>query len=350
MKLLTIGTRKIGDGYPVFIICEAGVTNYGDIRLARKQIDAAVAAGADAVKFQLWRTENLVSQRVAKRLEQKLGYNWFDRLKYKELSKGEIRSLSAYAKRKNILFFATPHDDESIEYLAQTVRVPVLKVGSGESHNYEFLKKIGATKKPVIISFGMQSAGEIKKAIEVLRRAGAPIILPMHCVTMYPTPYEMTNLPRINALRKLTRLPVGFSDHSVGYHALLAAIALGACVVEKHLTFDKSDPRSLDNPGALLPAEFKKFVLEARNVEQALKNVSEKKFETALSRSRRWAGQAIVAYRAIKAGERIRRTMLAFKRPALGGIPSDMVEKVIGKRARRALPADEQITFRDIIG
>ena len=208
MKPFAIGKRKIGPGYPVFIICEAGVTNYGNFNLAKKQIDVAVAAGADAVKFQLWRTENLVSKKVAQRLEKKLGYNWFERLKYKELSQNEIKRLAMYAKRKGIMFFATPHDYESVDYLVHTIHVPVLKVGSGESHNYEFLRKVGSTKKPVIISFGMQSDFEIKKAISVLKNSGAPAILPMHCITMYPAPYGMANLPRMSVMQKLLKLLV----------------------------------------------------------------------------------------------------------------------------------------------
>src|SRR5258707_10853778 len=137
-----IGARRIGSGEPLFIICEAGVTNYGARDLALRQVDAAVQAGADAVKFQLWRTEHLVSRAVARRLEGDLGYDWFDRLKAKELSHDDIRAIAAYARTSGILFLATPHDEESLAFLVKQLDVPVLKVGSGESHNVEFLQKI----------------------------------------------------------------------------------------------------------------------------------------------------------------------------------------------------------------
>jgi N,N'-diacetyllegionaminate synthase len=344
----SVGTRRIGRGAPLFIICEAGVTNYGERELALRQVDAAVQAGADAVKFQLWRTEHLVSRRVAQRLERDLGYNWFDRLKAKELSHDDIRAVAAHARERGILFLATPHDDESLAFLVEQLDVPMLKVGSGESHNLEFLHRVGAHRKPVLISFGLQTDEEAMGAVEALRHAGAPAIAALHCVTQYPTPPQLADLPRIPALASLLNILVGYSDHTVGWHIPLAAAALGACVLEKHLTFDKADPRSLDNPGALLPDEFSAFVRQVRELESALAAPTEEQLASSRRRARDWAGQAIVAAREIAAGTVIERGMLALKRPARNGLGPESLGTVVGRRTRRAVAHDEQITLSDL--
>lgn len=333
----------------VFIICEAGVTNYGNLELAKKQIDAAVEAGADAVKFQAWKTENLVSKKVAARLENELGYNWFDRLKYKELSFDILRELQQYAQKKEIEFFATPHDNESLDFVARDLNVPYIKIGSGEAHNYEFLKRAGSYSKPIFISFGMHNDNEIKKAVETLKNSGAGDIAIFHCTTKYPTPFEEIDLPRISHLKNITGLSVGFSDHSVGWHSVLAGVVAGAGFVEKHLTFDKSDPRSLDNPGALLPEEFKIMVAQIRDVEKSLQGISSEGKLKNLAESRKWAGQAIVANRNIIAGEVIYESMLAFKRPGKGGLPPDAVSKIIGKTTKVSIEEDEQIQLEHLL-
>lgn len=326
----------------MFVICEAGVTNYGDVRLARKQIDAAVAAKADAVKFQLWRTEDLVSKKVAKRYEKILGYDWFARLKYKELSQKEIKALQVYAKKEGILFFATAHDSASLEYLDKTLHLPFFKIGSGESGNEDFLKNVGGRRKPVFISFGFQTDAEVRRAMRILKRSGATKVIPLHCVTQYPTPFEAVNLIRMDWFRKEFGV-VGFSDHSVGRHACIAAVARGAVVVEKHLTFNKTDPRSLDNPGALLPDEFAALVREVRETEAALRAPSSTSRKKARASARAWAGQAVVAARDIAVGEKLTRTMIVFKRPGKGGIPAGEVNAVLGKKTKAAIPVDEQV-------
>ncbi len=331
----------------IFIICEAGVTNYGDFKIAKKQIDAAVAAKADAVKFQLWRTEDLVSKKVAKKYQKELGYDWFARLKYKELTPREMKALQLYAKKNGILFFATAHDEASLNYLDKELHVPFFKVGSGEANNSDFLKKVGKRKKPVFISFGFQTDVEVRRAVRVLKQSGAPRVIPFHCTTEYPTPFAHVNLPRMDWLRKECGV-AGFSDHSVGRHACLAAVARGAAVIEKHLTFDKADPRSLDNPGALLPDEFMALVREVRNIEDALRTPSLVVLRKVRAKARAWAEQAIVAARDITAGDKITRAMLAFKRPAKGGISANEIDRIIGRKTRVLIPTDEQVLLKHL--
>ncbi|MBI2099156.1 N-acetylneuraminate synthase family protein [Candidatus Uhrbacteria bacterium] len=343
IKTVKLGNKNIGRGQPVFVICEGGVTNYGQLDLAKKQVDAAVAAKADAVKFQAWRTEQLVSKKVSARLETELGYDWFNRVKEKEMSFDEIKELFAYARERGIAVFATAHDDESLDFLDEEMNQPLFKIGSGEAHNLEFLRNVGRRGKPVIISFGLQSEDEARAAMETLKSAGAKEIIALHCVTAYPTPYEMANLGRMKRLGDLLEVPAGISDHTVGWHAPLGAVVLGAVVVEKHLTFDKNDPRSLDNAGALLPDEFALMVKQIRDMESALRNIPEDERLDFLSRQRDWAGQSLVAAGDLIAGTILTREMIAFKRPSKGGLPPEMAEKLCGKRIISAIAVDEQI-------
>jgi len=337
------GSRIISPGQPVFVICEGGVTNYGDLELAKRQVDAAAAARADIVKFQVTNTEALISRKVAKRLAPELGFDWFERVKYKELSLEALADLARYARTAGYPFFATAHEEESLDLLLREFDPPFLKIGSGEAGNIDFLKRVGAAKKPIMISFGLQSDDEVVRAIDTLSQAGAGPMIALHCTTLYPTPYDAIDLTRMRRIGELTGLPVGISDHSVGWQVVLAAVALGACVVEKHLTFDKDDPRSLDNPGALLPAEFKLMVRQIRDVEAALRPVPDAERLRRLETGRNWASQAIVARRDIAAGMAITRDMIAFKRPGKGGLAPAMADRIVGKTARVMIEADEQI-------
>lgn len=347
-KKVKLGKKIVGAGKPVFIIVEGGVTNYGNLALAKKQADAAVGAKADAVKFQAWKTESLVSKKASKALIKELGYDWFKRLKEREMSFANLCKLKKYCTKKGITFFATPHDEESLDFLDKELKTPFFKVGSGESNNYDFLRKVGKKKKPVIISFGLQSNKEAEKAVQTLFSAGAKGVIALHCVTVYPTPHDIVDLSRIQRLQKLLKIPVGISDHSVGWHVPLAAVALGASVIEKHITFDKADPRSLDNPGALLPEEFKIMVAQARDIEKAKMLVSEKKKSKVLKKSRDWALQSIVATQDIKKDTTITRRMICFKRPGKGGILPKDIGKVLGKKAKTFIEEDTQISLKHL--
>jgi sialic acid synthase SpsE len=330
----------------VFVVCEAGVTNYGDPELARRQVDVAGEAGADAVKFQAWRTESLVSRPVAERLSGELGDDWFERMSERELGFEELRSLRDRAQAAGLVFFATPHDDASLEFLVSELDVPCLKIGSGEASNWSFLRRVGGTGKAVLISFGLQSDDQARRAVDLLLESGAAEVVAFHTVSVYPTPPELVGLQRIPRLRELLRVPVGISDHTVGWHVPLAAVALGAQAVEKHLTFDKADPRSLDNPGALEPPEFREMVRQIRELELALG--SPPSGDERLERARGWALQAVVAARSLEEGHVLELDDVAFKRPALGGVPAADVDRLLGRRLRRAVDPDEQIRIDDV--
>lgn len=327
-----------------FVICEAGVTNYGEPELAHRQVDVAADSGCDAVKFQAWRTERLVSRLMADRMSDELGRNWFDRMASRELSYDELRRLQEHAQRRGLVFFATPHDEESLDFLVE-VDVPWLKVGSGEASNWSFLRRIGTTRRAVMIAFGLQTNDEARTALDVLGEAGAAEIVALHTVSVYPTPPELADLRRLESLRRTLDVPVGISDHTVGWHVPLAAVALGARAVEKHLTFDKTDPRSLDNPGALEPDELAAMVRQIRELDLAL---AEPAASDALDAVRGWAIQAVVAARPLLSGTVLSEADVTFKRPGRGGVPASRVDELVGRRLSRDVESDEQIRLDDV--
>jgi sialic acid synthase SpsE len=340
MKKVNLSGKLVGDGEPVYIVAEGGVTNFGDLSLAKKQVDAAMAAGCDAVKFQTQTTEALVSKVVDP--------YWFRRMKYKEIPHPGIRELQRYCSIRNIEFFATAHTDVDLDFLDKELNVPFFKIGSGESVNYEFLQNVGKRGKPVIMSLGMHlDENEIRKSVGTLEDAGASEIVILHCNTVYPTPPEVNHLRMIYRLQEMFDYPIGYSDHTVGLHMAIAAVALGACMIEKHISFDLRDLRSLDCAGSGTPEMWKDLVQQIREVEAAMKEPSALR-EEKIRQGRAWAQQSIVAKNDIPMGTVITHEMLAFKRPGKG-LPSYEAAKIIGKAAKRDIGADELILEADVI-
>lgn len=338
-RAVSLNGRLVGEGYPVYVIAEGGLTNWGDIELAKRQVDAAMAAGCDAIKFQAQTTEELVSK-VADPY-------WYRRLKYKELSHEKLRELWEYCSIRNIECFITAHTDIDLEFLDKDLNVPFFKIGSGESQNREFLENVGSRGKPVIISLGLHlTKEEVKASIDALERGGCKDIVILHCNTVYPTPPAMSDLAMIGRLREWFEYPIGYSDHTVGWHIPLASIALGATVLEKHLSFDKNDKRSFDCAVSTTPDELKEMVIQIRDVESALQD-TEGLRAGYIVKARQWAQQSIVAATNIKEGSEITRSMLTFKRPGKGLTP-DQVGLVLGKRAARDIAADEIVTIIDV--
>ena len=333
-NIINLGGRLVGQGRPVYVMAEGGLTNWGQLRLAKKQVDAALAAGCDAVKFQAQTTEEMVSKKVSP--------HWYGRVKYKELSHKELKELWAYCKKKKIQCCVTAHTDVDLEFLDKELNVPFFKVGSGESMNQDFLKNVGSRGKPVIMSLGLHlNEKEIKQSVQTLEKSGCGEIVIMHCNTIYPTPPEQNNLGEILRLKKMFDYPVGYSDHSAGWHIPLASVALGASLIEKHISFDLKDKRSLDCPGSCTPEMLKRMVNEIREIEKALAKPKKNRKEEIL-KSRKWASQSIVAGQDIKKGDLITAEKLKFKRPGIGLSP-DKKNTVIGRQAKKNISADELI-------
>lgn len=327
----------------VFIIAEAGVNHNGSLEIAKALIDKAVDAGVDAVKFQTFKTENIVCKNAVKAEYQKkttdAEENQFEMLKRLELTPQMHEELRQYCGEKNIQFLSTPFDLESIGYL-DGLGISVMKVPSGEITNYPYLKKVGLTKKPVILSTGMSDLEEVKNAVKVLQDNGSEDITVMHCNTEYPTPYKDVNLRAMLEIKEKLNLKVGYSDHTLGIEIPIAAVAMGAAVIEKHFTLDRN-MEGPDHKASLEPDELKAMVKAIRRVEEALgggskiPSESEKKNLTV-------ARKSIVAKRKIAKGDLFTEDNLTVKRPGNGISPMRWNE-VIGKIANKEYEVDELI-------
>jgi len=328
----------VGEGEPVYIIAEGGLTNWGQLDLAKKQADAALVAKCDSVKYQAQTTEALVSKVASP--------YWYDRLKYKELPHDQLRELMEYCKEIGIQGFITAHTEVDLEFLDKDLNIPFHKIGSGESLNFEFLEKVGACKKPVIMSLGLHvSIDEVKESVAALERGGTRDIVLMHCNTIYPTPWEIMDLSIIQKLKETFDYPIGYSDHTPGWHIPLAAVALGATVIEKHLSFDLTDERSFDSAVSCTPETLITMVEQLRQVDAAR---FDRKGErpNAILKGREWARQSIVATTNIAKGTEITREMLTVKRPGTG-LPPEKVADIVGKTATRNIGEDELILESD---
>lgn len=327
----------------VIIIAEAGVNHNGDINLAYKLIDEAKNAGADIVKFQTAKAENLISKYAEKADYQKIttdkNESQLEMCKKLMLDFSDYANLKKYCDSKCITFLSTPFDIESIEFLNK-IDMPFWKLPSGEITNYPYLVEIGKTKKSVLMSTGMSNIDEIKTAINVLKENGCPNIKLLHCNTEYPTPFEDVNLKAIGTLKNEFNVEVGYSDHTKGIEVPIAAVAMGAMIIEKHFTLD----RNMDGPdhkASLEPNELKIMVESIRNIEKAIGDGNKIPSNSEL-RNINIARKSIVAKTNIKKGEIFTTDNITTKRPGNGITPMKWNE-ILGKIAIRDFKEDELI-------
>ena len=377
-KSITIGTKTIGKGNPVFIIAEAGVNHNGNLSLAKKLIDAAVEAGADAVKFQTFDPDTLVTKEAAKaeyqiRNESKgknppqatpfsshhpasptrhpssgrrggeMEESQYAMLKRLMLKREYHAELKKYAEQKGIIFLSTPFSLSDAEFLKE-LGVPALKIGSSDTNNIPYLRAIAKWKLPLILSTGMSDLALITESVDAIRAAGNTELIVLHCTTNYPAPIGEVNLRAMQTLQKELDVPVGFSDHTEGNVAAIASVALGASVIEKHLTLDKTMPGP-DHKASLNPKEFGELVRAIRDVEKAL-GTGKKELFRSEKEIAKVARKSLVTVTAIKKGETFSQKNLTTKRPGTGLPPKDF-DRVIGSRATRDISADTLILKTD---
>lgn len=329
----------------VFIIAEAGVNHNGSIELAKKLIDAAVDAGADAVKFQTFKAEKLVSKNTQKADYQKQttdsSESQFDMLKKLELDLATHHELIAYCNEKKIMFLSTPFDHDSIELL-HDLGLEIFKIPSGEITNLPYLRHIGKLGKQVILSTGMSDMGEIEDALDILTEAGTKKenITVLHANTMYPTPMEDVNLRAMLTIGNTFDVAYGYSDHTLGIEVDIAAVAMGACCIEKHFTLDKT-MEGPDHKASLEPDELKAMIKSIRNIELALGS-SVKKPSKSENPNIQIARKSIIAKTDIKKGEILSEENLAVKRPG-NGISPMRWDEIVGAIASKDYQADELI-------
>lgn len=344
-----IANRLIGEGEPCFIIAEAGVNHNGDVNLAKKLIYVAKEAEADAVKFQSFKAENVVTGKApkAKYQEQATGFaeSQYEMIKKLELSAGNFEELALHAQKDGIIFLSTPFDNESVDLL-DSLGVPAFKIASGEITNFPLIRYIAKRGKPVILSTGMSTLGEINEALQVIQSEGIKDIVLLHCVTAYPAKVKDVNLKAMETLRCKFKLPVGLSDHTLGITIPIAAVALGACVIEKHFTLDKSMPGP-DHKASLEPEELKQMVKAIREVEKAMGDGNKTPTDEE-KQVQKVARRSIVAGVNIPKGTIITEAMLRIKRPGTG-IKPKYLENVCGAKAKVTIKGDKLIRWEDLI-
>jgi N,N'-diacetyllegionaminate synthase len=327
----------------VFIIAEAGVNHNGNLEIAKRMIDAAVIFGADAIKFQTFHADKIVIRAAEKAKYQIENTDnteaQFDMLKKLELNEDSHHKLINYCQKKDIKFLSTAFDLGSIDLL-EGLNVPIHKVPSGEITNLPYLIKIAQTGKPVILSTGMSTLEEVRAAVDILRRSGSGEITVLHCNTEYPTPYEDVNLRAMLTIQKELGVKAGYSDHTPGIEVPVAAVAMGAAVIEKHFTLDKN-MEGPDHKASLEPDEFAAMVRAIRNIEKALGS-SEKRPSPSEIKNMIIARKSIVAARDITKGEIFTEDNITVKRPGNGISPMKWFE-VLGTTAARDFIEDELI-------
>ena len=338
-----VGERRIGAGAPVFIVAEAGVNHNGDPALARRLVDAAAECGADAVKFQTFRVDALLTRGAPKAGYQVettgAGESQRDMLARLELSLEVLAELKDRAAKHGLVFFSAPFDEESADVL-EALGVALFKVPSGEITNLPLLRHVAAKARPMILSTGMSSLEEVEQAVAAIRSAGDPPLAVLHCLSAYPAPAGEVNLRAMDDLTVRCGCPVGFSDHTPGIEIAIAAVARGACIIEKHLTLDKA-LAGPDHRASLDPPEFADMVRAIRAVETALGDGLKRAMPSELD-TRRVARKSLVAARALGAGTRLAAEDVLIKRPGIGISPADL-DRALGRRLIRDVAADEVI-------
>ena len=335
------------DSSKVFIIAEAGVNHNSSLDLAYQLIDVAKDAGADAVKFQTFKAENVVSRLADKAEYQKKttgsDKSQLEMIRKLELSFDDFIKLKKYCDKKGIMFLSTPFDHQSIDFLYNLV--DIYKIPSGEIINGPYLKHIAAKNKSIIMSAGMANLGEVEEAINTIREVNSKAkISLLHCTTNYPTPYEEVNLKAMQTLAAAFKLPVGYSDHTLGIEVPVAAVAMGAKIIEKHFTLDKN-LQGPDHKASLEPDELKEMVRAIKNIEVALGNGIKKPDKSEIE-IMKVARRSLIATRDVRVGEIIKESDIAIKRPGTGILPK-FKEIVIGMKLINDIRQDEPFRWEN---
>ncbi|MDO8740192.1 MAG: N-acetylneuraminate synthase family protein [Candidatus Woesearchaeota archaeon] len=363
---IKIANKILGLNKPCFFIAEAGVNHNGSLETAKKLVDAAFYAGADAIKFQTFKAEDIVtpSAEQAEYQVKSIGKDsQYNMLKKLELSYDDFRGLKKYCDKKNIMFLTTPHSSKKDVDLAAEL-CPVIKVGSGDLTNLHILKYMAETKLPIILSTGMSTLDEIKEAVDVILPINSQLVL-LHCTTSYPVKYEQVNLRAMITLKNTFNLITGYSDHTEGIDVSVAAVAMGAKVIEKHFTLDRN-MEGPDHKASIEPKEMRELVQRIRHtekdlsagkkyedivkemlgIEKALGNGIKKPYLEEINIAK-VARKSIVADVDIKKDEKITNENIAIKRPGTGLHPR-YFEEIIGKTAKKEIKKDEMIMLDDL--
>jgi N,N'-diacetyllegionaminate synthase len=333
-RTFPIAGHTVGGEGPCYIVAEAGVSHFGSLEKAYRLVDLAASAGADAVKFQHFHSERLVGNSAP---------DWRERLRSRELSDDDMLRVAEYSRKREITFLCTAHEESALDFLDRTAGVPAFKIGSGEVENWPYIANIARRGKPVILSTGMYTLELIRTALKVLNENGCHQVAILHCVTAYPADPATVNLDTLRQIRNIFEGPVGYSDHTAGTAIALASIALGAQVLEKHITLDFNVPDAQDWKVSCGPDDFPRFVADIRAIEAA-RGGKPRELSESEKQSLLWARKSLTAARDIRPGERIEPSMLLSLRPG-DGVPPSRLSTIVGRRALSAIPAGTKIAL-----
>jgi N,N'-diacetyllegionaminate synthase len=331
---LVIGDKSVGPGSPCFIIAEAGVAHFGDLDKAKQLVDLAANSGADAVKFQTFDVDALISRESS---------HWKKRLASRGLTSEQFVELKSYCDQRQILFLSTAHDEIGLQ-IVETLDPPAFKIGSGERGNWLFVEKIARIGKPLIISTGMYSEEDVREVLDIIDRTGNRQVALLHCVTSYPTSPQNANLRTIQLYKEIFGGVVGYSDHTQGSTAVLGAIALGADIVEKHIALDFDVPNAQDWKVSAGPKTFPRLVEKIKKLEACLRQVPEKKITSEELASQEWACKSLATRCEVKRGQIVDADMLVSKRPGTGISPRYLTQ-VVGRRVNTNLSSDSIVRW-----
>lgn len=329
----------------VLIIAEAGVNHNGDLQMAKELIRTAKECGADIVKFQTWVTEELITEDAAKadyQKEDNPNESQYDMLKRLELSFEDFKQLKSYSDMIGIQFLSTPDDERSLEFLVEQLGMKLIKIGSGEVTNIPYLIKIGKKGIPVILSTGMSYLSEVETAYYTLVNSGSPEVIILHCTSNYPASYSSVNLKAMCTIRDALKVQVGYSDHTEGSEVSIAAVAMGAKVIEKHFTLDKTLPGP-DHKASLNPEELRMFVRQIRNAEMAISGDGRKIPLNEEIEIKKVVQKGIYFNKELKAGSVITLEDISFKRPVGKGISSAQFQYIVGRLLLKDVKRDELV-------
>lgn len=349
MKIVRLGNREVGPGMQPYIIAEIGSNHNGDMNLCRELIDAAASAGVDAVKFQSWTDRSLIAEEeYARNTEYSDKKKHFGSLREMvtayQLTEGQHREASAYCHDRGVVFCSTPFSAQEVDLLDE-LSVPFFKVASMDVVHLPLLRYVARKQRPILLSTGMATLAEIERAIETIRGEGNEQIVLLHCISIYPPEYETIHLRNIDTLQRSFGFPVGFSDHTLGTAIPLAAVALGACVIEKHFTLDQ-DMAGWDHAISADPEQMRTIVYESQNIFMALgdgtRTVSAGEME-----KRKKFRRSLVTRRTLNRGSVLTEADLDAKRPGTG-IGPDKLGYVIGRRLNSDLSADQVLRWEHL--
>lgn len=348
MELLNIAGRVIGPGLPPYVIAELGANHNGDMELCARMIDAAHEAGADAVKFQSWTRQSLISsaeyERDTRYAGDRQAPSLAEAVERYQMTPDRLREATAHCRSRGVVWFASCFSAAEVDLL-ESLDAPAYKIASMDVNHLPLLRRLGATRKPMLLSTGMATLGEVERAISTLRESGAGPVAVLHCLSLYPSPPELVNLRMLTTWAQAFDVPVGYSDHTLGVAVPLAAVALGACVIEKHFTLDRT-LEGWDHAVSADPPELRALVDGCRNVFQALGSAARTVGPEELAKRRAFR-RGMVAARALGEGDRIEAADVEFKRPGVG-IRPDELEYAVGRRLRRAVAPDEELAWTDL--